>query len=108
MQKLSPPSRRPSIVVVEDAAQPFSTADGTVRIGLVAHLLDQLVVESLVIALKVVMLRVFFHGFPKVALAKWDDLGQTLGFDGANESLRVSIQIGASHWKLHCLHAGVT
>ncbi len=32
----------------------------------------------------------------QLALAQRDDLGQTLGFDGANESLRVSIQIGAS------------
>ena len=61
---------------------------------------------TLVIALKVVMLCVFLHGFPKVALAQRDDLGQTLGFDGTNESLRVSIQIGASHRQLHCLHAG--
>jgi len=45
---------------------------------------------TLVIALKVVMLCVFLHGFPKVALAQRDDLGQALGFDGANESLRVS------------------
>jgi hypothetical protein len=82
------------------------TLDGTVRIGLVAQLLNQLVAETLVIALKVVMLRVFLHGFSKVALAQRDELGQTLGFGGANEALRVSVQIGASHRKLHCLHAG--
>ena len=74
----------------------------TIHVGLVARLLNQLVVETLVIALKVVMLRVFFHGFPKVVLAQQDDLIETLGSDGENESLRVRIQIWASRWKLHC------
>jgi hypothetical protein len=31
-----------------------------------------------------------------VALAERNDLGQTLGLDGANESLRVGVQVGAS------------
>jgi hypothetical protein len=51
------------------------------------------------------MLRVFLHGFPKVALAQRNDLGQTLGLDGANESLRVGVQVGASRRELHCLDA---
>ena len=65
---LSPPSRCSPIVVFEDTSQPFSTLDGTVHVGLVAPLLNQLVVETLVISLKVVMLHVFLHSFSKV----WD------------------------------------
>jgi hypothetical protein len=84
------------MVEIEDASESFSTVDGTVHIGPVARLLDELVVEPLVIALKVVVIRVFPHGFPKVALAQWNDLGQTLGFDGANESLRVCGRDGPS------------
>ena len=104
--KFSPPSRRPPVVVLKEAPQPFSTADGTIHVGPVARLLDELVVEPLVVALKVVVIRVFPHGFPKVALAQWNDLGQTLGLDGANESLRVSVRIGAVRRELHGLHAG--
>ena len=70
--------RGPPMVEIEDASESFSTVDGTVHIGPVARLLDELVVEPLVVALKVVMLRVLLHGFSKVALAQWDDLGQTL------------------------------
>jgi len=76
---LSPLLRGPPIIVFEDTSQPFLTLDGTVPIGLVARLLNRLVVETLVIALTMVMLCVFLHGFPKVALAQRDDLGQTLG-----------------------------
>ncbi len=52
MPLLSPPLRRPPIVRFEDTSQPFLTLDGTVHVGLVARLLNQLVVETLVIALK--------------------------------------------------------
>ena len=34
-------------------------------------------------------------------LTQWDDLGQTLGLDRANESLSVGVQIWASRRKLH-------
>ena len=80
--KLSPSSRSPPIVLFEDTSQPFLTLDDTVHIGSVARLLNQLVAPPLVIALEVIVLRVFFHGFSKVALAQWNDLGQALGLDG--------------------------
>jgi hypothetical protein len=80
------------------------TLDGSVHLGLIAWLSNQRVVETLVIAFNVVMLGVFSHGFSKVALAQRDNLGQALGLDGANESFRVSVQVGPSHWKLYCFH----
>jgi hypothetical protein len=60
----------------------------------------------LVIALRVVVLRVFPHDFTKMALAQRDDLIETLGSDGENESLRVRIQVGAARRELHGLHIG--
>jgi hypothetical protein len=59
-----------------------------------------------VIALHVVVLRVFPHGFPKMALAQRDGLIETLGSDAENESLRVRIQLGAARRELHGLHIG--
>ena len=68
--KISPSSRGPPIVVFEDTSQPFLTLGDTVHIGSVARLLNQFVAPPLVIALEVIVLRVFFHGFSKVALAR--------------------------------------
>ncbi len=87
--------QRPSIVVLEDTAQSFSTLDAAVNVEFVPAILGQLVLETLVVTLEVIVLRVLLHGRPKVALAEWDDLGQTLGLDGTNEPLRVVCQNSA-------------
>ena len=102
----SPPLRRPPIVEFEVTSQPFLTLDGTVHVELAAWLLNQLVVETLVIALKVVVLRILLHGHPKVTLAQWNNLGQTFGLDRADESLRVGVQVRAAGWKFERLDAG--
>ncbi len=75
--KLRPPSRRAAIIVFEDTAQSFVTADDMFHVGRVARFLDQLVVESLVIALKVIMLHEFLYSFAKMACAQRNNLGQT-------------------------------
>jgi len=67
--KHSPLLRRPSIVVFEDTSQPFSTFNGSAHIRLVARFLDETVIESLVITLKVIMFRVFHNGFTKMSLS---------------------------------------
>jgi hypothetical protein len=74
VRKLGPPSRGPPIVVVQDATEPFSALNRSIHSGAAGQLLDQLVVETLVIALQVVVLRVFLDGLAKVALAQWDDV----------------------------------
>jgi hypothetical protein len=43
------------MVVIQDTSEPFSAVDVTVHVRLVARLLDELVVESLVVALKVIV-----------------------------------------------------
>ncbi len=81
-------------LVAQDAAEPFSALDCTVSVWVAGLLLDQLIVESLVIALQVVVLRVLLHGLAKVTLAQWDDLGQTLGFGGENKSGSSGFRVG--------------
>jgi hypothetical protein len=66
------------VIVVEDTTEPFPALDCTVSVWAVDRLLDQLVVEPLVIAFEMVVLRIFLDGLAKVALAQRDDLGQTL------------------------------
>ena len=99
MSKVGPRSCCPPIVL-EDTPEPFLALDCAVHVGLFARRFNQLVAPTLVIALHVVVLRVFPHGFPKMALAQRDDLIETLGADGENESLRVRIQVGAARREL--------
>jgi len=51
----------PPFVVVEDAAQPFMTHEGGIHVDRAMPFLDQPVVESLIIALEVIVLGVFLH-----------------------------------------------
>ena len=95
----------PPFIVVEDPTQPFMARNGRIHIDDDLLILDQPIVEPLMISLKVIMLSVFLHRLAQMPLSQWNDLGQTLGLDGANESLRIGIQIGASCGKLHDLDA---
>ena len=66
------------MIEFEDSTKPLSTFNRAGLTDRMARLLDQLILEPLVIALQVVVLRVFLDGLAKVALAQWNDLGQTL------------------------------
>ena len=57
------------MVVIQDATEPLSTVDGTINAGPVDRLLDQFIVEPLVIALQMVVLRVFLHGPRQIQIA---------------------------------------
>lgn len=76
MPKLSLPLCGAAKAVFEDAAEPFSTGHGTVSVRPVSRFPDKLVVETLVIAPKVVMRPVLCHRFAKVALGQRYDPGQ--------------------------------
>ena len=95
-----------SPIVVENASEPFTTLDTTNHGVRASPIVDQLVIDSLMVALDVVVLRVLLHGVAKMPLAQWDDLRQTLGLHRTDESLRMGIQIGAPCGKLHGLHPG--
>jgi hypothetical protein len=70
--KLSPPSRDPPLIVVQDATKPLPALDSSIHAGSVGQLLDQLVVKPLVIALQMGVLRVLLHSLAKVTLAQRD------------------------------------
>ncbi len=93
------------LVVVEDSAQPFAPLNGGIHIDCVVPLLDQSIVDSLMIPIDVRVLRVLLHHVAQTALSQRNNVGQTLGLDRANESLRIGIQIWISRWKLHCFDA---
>jgi hypothetical protein len=79
--KLSRPSRRFAIVVFQNPSEPFCAFDGVVQTRCVAWFLDELVVESLVITLRVIMFRLFADRVPKMTLPQWDHLSETFGFN---------------------------
>ena len=58
MPKLGPPLRGPPVVVVQNTTKSLSAVNRAVHIGPVDQLLDQFVVESLVVTLLMVVLRV--------------------------------------------------
>jgi hypothetical protein len=89
--KLGPQSCCPP-VILEDPSEPFLTLDCAVRVGLFTRRFDQLVAPTLVVALRVVVLCVFPHGLAEMALTRRDDLIETLGSDGENESLLIERQ----------------
>jgi hypothetical protein len=93
-----PAGKRASLEPVSEgpSSQINQTLDLTANRGSDALVFNQLVAESLVIALNVVMLRIFAHGFAKVTLAQRNNLFEALRLDGANESLGVGVQIWAS------------
>jgi hypothetical protein len=68
--------------------------------------LDQPILESPMIPLDMIMLCVLLHSVAQMPLSQRNDVGQTLGLDRPNESLRIGIQVWTSRWKLHCFDAG--
>ena len=60
----------PPVIVFEDSTEPLATLDSAALTDRTARFLDQLIVEALVIALQVVVLRIFLDGLAKVALAQ--------------------------------------
>jgi uncharacterized membrane protein YvlD (DUF360 family) len=80
--------------------------DFGVHIDCAAPSFDKPIIESLMIPLEVIVLGVFLHSVAEMLLSQWDNLGQTLRLDGANESLGVGVQIWTSHGKLHGFDAG--
>ena len=76
------------------------------KIGEVAR--DEFVVEPLMISLGQIMDHVLRDGTTKGSLAEEDELVETLGLDGENESLGESVQVRTSTRQLGVLHSGVS
>ena len=84
------------IIVVQQTTQPFFLLDRA-SISLILKLwVDQLVLQALMIALRMVINYESMDGRPEGVFAKEDQPIQAGFFDGANESLGVGVQIGGS------------
>jgi hypothetical protein len=89
--KAQPASRRPSAVVFKHPSEPLPASDPA--LGDLAGPFDQLIPETLVTPLQVVMLAVLRDGSPEVPLPQRDDLGLAFRLDGSHESLSEDVQI---------------
>jgi hypothetical protein len=65
----------PAVVVVQHPTKPFAALDTTNHGVRASPIVDQLVIDSLMVALDVVVLRVFLHSVAEMPLSQWDDLG---------------------------------
>jgi hypothetical protein len=68
---------------------------------------DELVAETLVRPLLVIMLRKRAYGRPEVPFAQWHDSLQTLGLGGLDKPFGKRVQIGTPRRKDHWFHATV-
>ncbi len=91
--------------MLEESAESFVALDFAVKLGEVAR--DEFVVEPLMISLGQIMDHVLRDRTTKGSLAEEDELVETLGLDGENESLGESVQVRTSARQLDVLHAGV-
>src|SRR5262252_6684824 len=89
------------VVVVEDVAQSFEPLDnaGSADMGCVWE--NQLVAQTLMVALAVVMGHEVLNSCPQGAFSKQNQPFQTGFLDAAHKSLGVSVQIRTSRWQLH-------
>lgn len=96
---------RGGMIRPKDAAEPLAAFDLPGRCGR-GVAVDQAVAQPLVVALQVIMGRVFVDGVPEVPLADGDDLGEAFFFDGPHESLGVRIEVRTAGWEYDRLDAG--
>jgi hypothetical protein len=104
-----PKLRRPlrgSAVEPEKPAKSLAALDRTASSRLISRRFDQLVANSLVIALAVVVLDELAHDASKVAFPDRNHLRQRLRLDGPNESLGIGVQIRTAPWELHGTYSG--
>ena len=83
----------------EQSAESLVTGDVTVANGI--GLVDQVVPETLMVPLSVIMKEVLGAGSSERAFAEEDELVETLGLDGQDKSLSERIQVGAAAGQLH-------
>src|SRR5260370_10807403 len=87
--------RRASVVIVQQSAQSFASSDGPVVVLRRWRRSEQSVVETLMVALKVIVLDECSDGAPQVPLAEQYELVQALALDRQHEPLGVGVQVRA-------------
>ena len=93
------------VIVVQHAAQALTTLDLSRASKVAGFSTDELVPQSLMIALTVIMSNEVLYGCPQRLLAEEDHAIQTGLLDAAHKSFRDSIQIWRSRGQLHRLHS---
>ena len=87
------------VVELQQPAQALVGDDGPIRVGLLHAVVGKeqgvFDVLSLMIAFVVIVVQVLPDHVPEESLADGDELAQALLFDGAHESFRNSVQVGA-------------
>lgn len=95
------------MIEVQEPAQPGAILDrGVVVLGVEARL-DELVVDSLVMPLAVVVLDVLSDDSPEMALAERNDVVEAFAADAANEALGEGVEVGALGRKPQGFNPGV-
>src|SRR5262249_15337005 len=84
------------VIVVQHATQPLTTLDLSRASKVAGFGTDELVSQSLMIALAVIMSNEVLNGFPQRLLAEEDHAIQTGLLDAAHKSFRVGVQIWGS------------
>ena len=69
---------RSPLVVAEQTAEPLVAIDPPARSDVVDASVDQSIAETLMVPLAVVVLDILAHNSPKMPLAKWNHVADTL------------------------------
>src|SRR6516165_11907972 len=98
-------SGRLTMIVVEHSTQPRAALDGCSAISDKLFLDDEPIVQTLVVALPVIMLHEFLDGLPQGSFSAQDDPLEARFLDGSDEAFRIGIQVRRARWQFQRLHA---
>ena len=83
-----------SVVIVQEATEPFTTVHRTIGVKLHKLRSDDFVLESLMVSLLVIMFSELRNRFSQGRFPKQDQVVQTRLLDRTNETFGISIQVG--------------
>jgi hypothetical protein len=91
--------------VLEEPAESFAALDRRVLIRRFYRRNDEIVVETLVVALEMIVLDELTDRPPQMTLTEWHDVVQTLGFDAEHKPLGMRVWVGTPRGQSDRLHA---
>src|SRR5215471_10058017 len=94
------------MIVVQHSTQARAVLDGCSAVSNKLFLDNQLIVQTLVVALVMVMNHKFVDGLSQRPFAEQNHSFQARLLDGSHKALRVSIEIGRAWRQLNRLHSG--
>ena len=96
---------RGAAVVLQEPAEPFVADDRSVVIHGRRGWHDELVVETLMVPLAMIVLNELADRMAKMPLAERHDAVQAFGFDAEHEAFCVRVYVGAARGQTEGLHA---